>query len=204
MTLIKRFKVALGLLLLLGGLAVRYFVAADHWQGAWAELLNDFGALLIGSITLTFVYDNFIRSDEKTLFLEDLRSLLGELREEEREVLRSDLRILMRAERKGRVVMVYPGRPDIKDKIQVIKTAKHSVIEVGTALHTYANYLTTAAESEYQAHVVDLLSKGVVFQCAMMKPELARVTHPPRKGHSDDPDIEQKIRTARKDLLQVQ
>jgi len=194
----QTYKFAIGLVILFAGLGLRYGVASLHWAGAAAELANDFGAILVGSVTITFVYDNFIRTDEKAIFLEDLRELLLELREEDREALRSDMRILMRAERTGRVVMVYPSRPDIKDKIQVIKSAQHSVIEIGTSLHTYVNYLTTAAESEYQAHVVDLLSNGVVFTCAIMNPDLAKYTHP------DNPSMEQKIRSAKTALCEIQ
>ena len=140
----KRYKFMLGVGLLLAGVTLRYLVNRfpTIFQGGVADILKDVGALLVGTVAVTFIYERFIKREENELFLEDMRATLAAAQQQDKQEFLTGLRGILHDERKDSGIVVFHERPPVSAKIQVITMARTEVIEVGTALRTFVSYFT--------------------------------------------------------------
>jgi hypothetical protein len=168
--LLLRYKGIVAVALILLGIALRYVVGRypNFFIGGFGDMTKDFGALLVGTVAVTFIYEVFIKSDEHALFLAELKEAI-------------------RQERYNRFVRVYPERPPIEEKLRVISSAQKEVIELGTSLRTFVSYFDQTADDLFSNHIVELLKRGVNIQCLLLDPARAPATHP------HEPAMQQRI-----------
>ncbi len=150
---VGRFFYVLAALIFVVGLALR--VAASGRQGFMWEAAREFGTFVSVVVAVAFVYERFIRGEERKLYLSDLE-----------EVLRRNFPKL-----EPGLILFEQGRPELSDKLAVISSAKCEVLEIGIALRTFVSYFETRPASDFRNHVAGLIAQGVVFRCLMLDPD---------------------------------
>jgi len=72
-----RFHYAIAIILLLGGLTLRLLHNGFHKESQLWEVIGDFGTFLALTLSIHFVYDLFIRREERQAILFDFGKILG-------------------------------------------------------------------------------------------------------------------------------
>ena len=69
------------------------------------------------------------------------------------------------------------GRLTIQDKVKLITSAKHQVIELGIGLRTFCSYFHSRAYYEFQYHIEKTLERNVEYHCLLLDPttQIAKV-----------------------------
>jgi class 3 adenylate cyclase len=71
----------------------------------------------------------------------------------------------------GVPVLAHHERPSQHEKARLVDAAQTSIVEIGSALHTCANYLVTRERpARYQQAVLDFLERGGTYQCVLVDP----------------------------------
>lgn len=69
-------------------------------------------------------------------------------------------------------ITFYPaGRLSVQEKVAFISTAREEVVEVGVRLNSFSNYFITQNENVYQAHILELLRRGVHIRGYLIDPD---------------------------------
>jgi hypothetical protein len=151
-------------------------------------LLKDFGTFLLVTFLSAFIYENFVNYRNRQEFREDLE-----------DILRNTSRTGIHA--------VFNRRPTVAYKAKLLESATVEVIEYGTALNTFKNYLVTnmtfdmASDSlGYRDLFEQKLKEGIHFTCLMVDPDFA-ATAPIAEIY---PGLAEKIRASLVELLRVQ
>lgn len=96
----------------------------------------------------------------------------------------------------GVQVLAYHERPSQHEKARLVDAADSEVVEVGSALHTCANYLVTRERpARYRQAVLDLLERGGTYRCVLVDPASPAAA---LMGHQRGEDLPAKIREALK------
>ena len=71
----------------------------------------------------------------------------------------------------SRPVFTYPQRPSQAEKARLVAAARHDIIDLGTALHTSARYLTTTERpAHYRDAVLHFLAQGGTYRAILLDP----------------------------------
>lgn len=169
------FYFVLGLLIFVSGVTLR-LVAADM-HGSLARGLADFGTFIAVAVTVPFIYERFIKSDDKAMFLDDLRQTIDHISP------------------KAPDITVFPGRPSIQEEADFLSTAKREVIQVGITMTTLSLNLENRPARDFRDHIERLLQAGVRYRCLSMDPQhdLIREYGQDQKEHSLAEDTKKAI-----------
>ena len=144
-----------GVLFLLG-LSMR--LLATIYAGTLWQIIGDFGTFLAAAIAIPFIYERFIKSEDRRIFLSDLEDVLelklADVRDKERSPIIHEL-----------------GRLPLHEKVAFFQGAKSEVIEVGIALRSFSGYFEQRPSHEFKEPVIELLRKGVTFKCLVLDPD---------------------------------
>lgn len=95
---------------------------------------------------------------------------------------------------RGTPVFAYPERPSQWQKARCVDAAERDIVDLGTALHTCANYLvTTERPARYRDAVLAFLRRGGRYRCVLMAPHAEATTLLSRQRGEDLPT---KIKTS--------
>lgn len=98
----------------------------------------------------------------------------------------------------GITILGYHERPSQREKARLIDTGVEGIIDLGTALHTCANYLiTTERPTTYRDAVLSFLRRGGVYHCFLMQPDSEDAR---RVAKERGEDLDQKIQTSIRDF----
>lgn len=162
----------LGSVAVLGGLLLRFWSKGKEDIGS--QFLGEIGTFLAVTFLVSFVYERFIASQERRHFIDDLERVLTE-----------------RASELSKSVRVHEeGRPQLAEKVKLIQSAKHEVLEVGVALRTFTSYFEMHPSQVYRVHIEALLKRGVNYTCYVLDPES------PHVGNLGGQDLKKKIETS--------
>lgn len=99
------------------------------------------------------------------------------------------------------------GRLELQEKVKFMETAEEEIIEFGTTLNAFSNYLLSNKAKLFKLPIKNLLEKGIKFKCYLLDPEWNGTSfycgdreNAIKEGQ---PGIE-KIRTSLRRLKQVQ
>lgn len=117
--LLKRYHGALAAVIFVIGISLR-LISINYSSVVW-RIIGDFGTFLAAAVAIPFIYERFIRAEDRQVFLSDLKDVL------ETKLANSQ--------------NVYPrfyefGRLPLNQKVSFLQCAKREVIEVGIALRT--------------------------------------------------------------------
>ncbi|HEX6354225.1 hypothetical protein [Actinophytocola sp.] len=71
----------------------------------------------------------------------------------------------------GTQVLAYHERPSQHEKARLVDAAHSEIVEIGSALHTCANYLVTRERpARYRQAVLDFLDRGGTYRCVLVDP----------------------------------
>ncbi len=151
-----RYYNLVGAVLFLLGVVLR-LLSIGKTGFAWL-VIGDIGTFLAVAITIPFIYDRLIKTEDRQLFLSDLEDLL-------------DAKLPSYCNQKLGVTLHEGGRRSIDEEVAFIQTAKCEVVELGIALRTFSSYFEQRASYEFKNYVMELLRHGVVFKCVAMNPD---------------------------------
>lgn len=178
------------IIMALVGLLMRFFAEPHPLNDLGKlgrEMMKDVGGFILATFVIAFLYESFVNQRAREEFRRDLK-----------DVLREGFR--------GGVEAVHERRPTLEYKANHLKSAEESVIELGTALSSFSDYLVknmstgmAPGSPGYRDIVEDRLRRGVVVKCLALDPEVA--AQPGFKELS--PHLEEKIRRALEQLIQL-
>lgn len=154
--IIERYYNLVGAALFLLGVALRLLSIGK--TGFTYQVIGDIGSFLAVAIAIPFIYDRLIKTEDRQIFLSDLKDVL-------------DAKLPSDWNQKLGITLHEEGRRTINKKVELIETAKYEVIELGIALCTFSSYFEQRAPYEFKDHVLELLRSGVVFKCVTMDPD---------------------------------
>ena len=147
------------------------FAAVDKLGFAW-QAAREVGSFMAVTMAVAFIYETFLRSRERSVFIDDLEDLL------ERK---------MEGERRG-IKIFDDGRPALEEKLKVINEAQREIVEIGTALRTFVSYFEQRPSSDFRDHIIWLLRKGVILRCVLLDPNAACMPYQPPNTHQKSSD----------------
>jgi hypothetical protein len=150
---VRRLFSLLSLLILIGGLGLR--LGAFGRDGFLWEVARELGTFASVAVAVAFVYEHFIRSEERKLYLSDLEQLLKQYL----------------PQKEKNLTVFEEGRPSLAQKLELIGSARTDVIECGIALRTFVSYFETRPATEFRNHVANLMRRGVRFRCLLLDPD---------------------------------
>jgi hypothetical protein len=174
--IMKRYHSLIGGTLFVVGISLR-LVTIDRPGLMW-KIIGDLGTFLAASVAIPFIYQVFIKTEDRRLFLMDLEELL--------EAKLANLGY-------GKSPRFYEsGRLPLDQKLAFLRDAKYEVIEVGIALRTLIGYFEQRPYPEFKEPIRKLLKDGVNFKFLLLNPdsEIARKYAEDRK----EPDLLENIR----------
>jgi len=183
--LLRRFRAALALCVLLGGLSLA-LVSNDRAGFGWA-MLNELAVFAAAGVAVPFYYDLFLRDAERQRFLEEMGQQL-------------DARLCARESSHGLTVHAQ-GRPSPTEKAEFIAGARSQIIEVGIALRSLASLFVSRPERDLVDPVRQLLSQGVNITYVVADPASALVAEYARS--IGEPDLPQRAADSARQLLEV-
>jgi hypothetical protein len=135
------------------GIALRIYSISQ--TGALWSIIGEMGTFLAAVIAIPFIYDKFIKTEDRRLFLSDLEELL------ENKLTGKD----------GVSVRVYEeGRLTVPNKVAFFKDAQQEIIEIATAARSFANYFESRSYHEFRQPVEEILKRGVNFSVYVLDP----------------------------------
>lgn len=151
--LLKRHQSLIGTVLFVFGLGL--LLASSEFTGIAWRFLGTLGAFVAGAVAIPFIYERFIKAEDRQLFLSDLDNVL---------------------ERRFGEKLMEPfiherGRISLDHKVSLIKTAKVEVIEVGLSLRTSASYFVSRPSQEFRLQFANILKRGVNFKYILLDPD---------------------------------
>jgi len=147
------YQYAVGVIIFLLGLIAR-LIGAAHSGFLWSAL-SDLGTFLSLAVSVTFVYDRFVRQMDHKSFLNDLDNRL-------RAIL---------AEDKDMVSVRQQGRPELSEQLSTIFSAQREILEIGVSLRTFSSYFHQRPDAQFRSKIVRLLRGGVVLRCCLLDPD---------------------------------
>lgn len=189
--LLKRYSTLIAITLFLLGLALRWIATITTGgtlgQIAW-QILGDLGVFVAASVAVPFIYERFLKAEDRMLFLQDLEAIIDNR--------------LAKLSGQGNFVRIYEqGRTPEIDKVRFYRGAKVEIIEFGLRLETFSQAFEHKSEKEFKAPIRELLRNGVVFKCAAIDPdsEITR-SYSVDRGETDLPD---RVRQSLSRLCQI-
>jgi hypothetical protein len=155
---LKRYHGIIAGVLFASGIFLR--LLATNYPGLVWQVIGDFGTFLAGAIAIPFIYERFIKSEDRRLFLSDLEEVL-------------ESKLASYGHRQKSPVIHELGRLTVRDKVAFLQSAKSEVIEVGIALRSLVGYFEQRPAHEFKEPVMDLLRKGVNFKFLALDPDSA-------------------------------
>ncbi|MFQ6118761.1 MAG: hypothetical protein ACE5KE_02615 [Methanosarcinales archaeon] len=119
---LKRYHGLLAGILFMTGFALR--LLSINYSGFVWQIIGDFGTFLAAAIAIPFIYERFIKTEDRRLFLSDLEDVL-------------EAKLASYANQ-GRYPQFHElGRLPIHQKVSFFQDARCEVIELGIALRQY-------------------------------------------------------------------
>lgn len=152
------------------------------------DFLKETGSFLLVTFVIAFIYENFVNYRSKQEFRQELE-----------DVLRGSMHLGIHA--------VYDRRPTVGFKAELLQSARTEVIEMGTALNTFKEYLKTNMTTDmapgslgYRDIFESRLREGIQVTALMLDPEYAACP----AIAAESPGLADKIRASRSELLRIQ
>ncbi|WP_338682928.1 hypothetical protein QD712_15450 [Streptomyces acidiscabies] len=149
--LLRRFRVALALCVLLAGLSLALLSNGRDGFG-WA-VLNELALFAAAGVAVPFYYELFLRDAEREGFLRELTAALD-----------------ARDGSVGLTVHAH-GRPAPAEKTAFIAGARTEIVEVGVTLRNLTSFFISRPEHEFTDPVRQLLRRGVHITYLIADPD---------------------------------
>jgi len=160
----KKFKFAIGIILLLCGITLRIFSLL--WSGIIFQIIGEIGTFIAVAVAVAYLYDIYLKDIDREIFLNDLSMLFDQK--------------LSQINIKKDQPLFYSERRKIDQKIAFYEKSTIEIIEVGAALNTLSTYFQSIAPSDFENHIISLLKKGVRIRLLLLDP-----TSPYAKDYAD-------------------
>jgi len=178
--------IALGLFII--GMATRIIAAGQ--TGALWSILGELGSFIAAVIAIPFIYERFLKTEDRQVFLSDLDDLLD-----------TKLSMILRPTGKNPIVH-EEGRLTVPQKVDFFKDAEKEVVELATAARSFVAYFESRPYREFKQPVVELLKRGVNFTVLVLDPQCpVAVTY---ADDFDEEDLLNKIERSIEGLLKLQ
>ncbi len=184
-TLLSRFRIALAICILLGGLSLA--LVSNGRDGFGWSVLNELAVFAAAGVAIPFYYDLFLRDAERQRFLGEMNQLLDE-------------RLPVREGERGLTVHAQ-GRPSPSEKAAFIAGANSEIIEVGISLRSLASLFVSRPERDFTEPVRRLLSHGVNITYVVADPESVLLGEYSRS--IGDPRLPQRASDSARQLLEI-
>ena len=161
---------------------------ATYNAGVMWQFIGDFGTFLAAAIAIPFIYERFLKAEDRRLFISDLEDVL-------------DIKLATHGSQQKGFYIFELGRMPIHEKVTFFQNANSEVIEFGLSLSTFAGFFEQRPAHEYKNPVKDLLQKGVQFKCFVLDPDSQIATiYAQDRG---EVNLVEKIRASIKKLSQL-
>ncbi|WP_416969245.1 hypothetical protein [Streptomyces sp. 4F14] len=154
--LLRRFRVALALCVLLAGLSLA--LLSNGRDGFGWSVLNELALFAAAGVAVPFYYELFLRDAEREGFLRELTAALD-----------------ARGGTGGLRVHAH-GRPAPAEKTAFIAEARTEIIEVGVTLRSLTGYFVSRPERDFTDPVRQLLRRGVHITYLIADPDSPLLT----------------------------
>jgi hypothetical protein len=160
------------------GLGMRYIADPKEFSDS-KDIIKEIGNFILITFVVGFIYENFVNYRYKHEFIHEIESILS-----------SKFQLP--------ISKVYSQRPTLDDKADLMKLAKYEIIEFGTALHTFTNYMDSNMSfhaqdgevSRYRDLIESRLKDGVNVTCVLLDPSVATMLK------ELEPEFEEKVKTS--------
>ncbi len=173
------------------GFIMRFFAEPKPFGDPSAlarEIIKEVGGFILATFLIAFIYEAFISYRYKQEFRRELQDML-------------------RMGFRGGLHAVHERRPTLGYKAQKLEEAQESIIELGTALNTFKEYIVknqttdmTPGSQGYRDILEDKMKHGLKVTCLMLDPDIAASD----TFKEFDPDLAAKVRSSMAALKQVQ
>lgn len=152
-SLTEKYHTLIAIILFIIGIALR--LVSVNKPGAFLPIIGEIGTFLAAVIAIPFIYDKFIKQEDRKIFLSDLD-----------ELLENKLR-----EKNNASIQVYEeGRVSIHDKVSLFKDAQQEIIVIATAARSFINTFDSRPHHEFRLPVEECLRRGVNFSIYLLDP----------------------------------
>jgi 6-pyruvoyl-tetrahydropterin synthase len=173
--LFNQYQKLIAFLIFLIGIGLRLYSlnqASEIWN-----FVGEIGTFLAASIAIPFIYERFIKSVERQLYLNELERVLTSLLDArvasaQQSIIQSLEHRLLNLSLSGTKgpTLRETGRFSLEDKKIFLEDAKHEVIHVAISASTFSNYFTQRSYYDFRKFIEDLLEKGVTFKLLFLDP----------------------------------